>query len=86
MPLEVAEASERHASDPTLAVEHKLDAERLQRALSALEPPQREVVALRFMGELSVHEVAAVLDKTEAAVKALQHRGLAALRRALAQD
>jgi RNA polymerase sigma-70 factor (ECF subfamily) len=51
-----------------------------------LEPDQREVVILRFLNDLPIKEVAQTLGKTEAAVKALQHRGLLNLRQALAQE
>ena len=56
---------------------------RLQVALMSLEPTQCEVVTLRFLAGLSLHETALTLGKTEAAIKALQHRGLTSLRRAL---
>ena len=51
--------------------------------LAVLSPDQREVVLLRIVADLSVEEVARLLDKREGAVKALQHRALAALRRHL---
>jgi len=41
------------------------------------------VIVLKFAEDLSNREVAEILGKTEGAVKALQHRGLAALRRVL---
>jgi DNA-directed RNA polymerase specialized sigma24 family protein len=41
---------------------------------------------LRFLAGLSLQEVALTVDKTVAAVKSLQHRGLAALRVELAQE
>ncbi len=48
-----------------------------------LSDEQQQVVSLRFIGGYSIAEVAALLDKTEGAVKALQHRALASLRRLL---
>jgi RNA polymerase sigma factor (sigma-70 family) len=51
--------------------------------LAVLSPDQRDVVLLRIVADLSVEEVARLLDKREGAVKALQHRALAALRRHL---
>jgi RNA polymerase sigma-70 factor (ECF subfamily) len=83
LPLQAAEAL-NSAEDPSALVEQQLTIERVQQGLAALEEPQRAVVALRFLSGLSLDETAAVLDKSESAVKALQHRGLAALRRALA--
>nr|ANY57928.1 RNA polymerase sigma-24 subunit [uncultured bacterium] len=51
--------------------------------LSLLTPDQRDVVALRIFGELTLEEVASVLGKGTGAVKALQRRGLDSLRRML---
>jgi DNA-directed RNA polymerase specialized sigma24 family protein len=52
-------------------------------ALQQLASDQREVLLLRMFGGLTAPEVAAALGKTTGAVKALQHRGLASLARAL---
>ena len=49
--------------------------------IQSLVPDQREVVLLRIVGDLTVEQVAAVVGKRPGAVKALQRRGLAALRR-----
>jgi RNA polymerase sigma factor (sigma-70 family) len=51
--------------------------------LAVLSPEQRDVVLLRIVADLSVEDVARMLGKQEGAVKALQHRALAALRRHL---
>ena len=60
-----------------------LDAERLAAALEELTDGQRQVIILRFLEGLDNAAVAQIVDKSYGAVKALQHRGLAALRRAL---
>lgn len=49
--------------------------------LAVLSPDQRDVVLLRIVADLSVEDVARMMGKREGAVKALQHRALAALRR-----
>ena len=82
-PLYYAEGMEGAKQDPTAIVERKLSADRVEAALSQLDPSQQEVVVLRFLVGLSLKEVAAALHKTVAAVKSLQHRGLATLRAAL---
>ncbi len=66
--------------DPMQQVAAKLTAEKVQSALERIDPAQREVVELRFLAGLSLQEAADTLDKTVAAVKSLQHRGLKALR------
>ncbi|MDP9071264.1 MAG: RNA polymerase sigma factor [Actinomycetota bacterium] len=52
-------------------------------ALSTLTPDQREVVVLRFVGDLSLEDVARITRRKVGAVKALQHRALEVLARQL---
>jgi RNA polymerase sigma-70 factor, ECF subfamily len=66
--------------DDALAV---LAHDRVRDLLTVLSPDQRDVVLLRIIADLSVEEVARMLDKREGAIKALQHRALATLRRHL---
>ena len=51
--------------------------------LAALTPEQRDVVALRIVGDLRVEDVADVMDKRVGAIKALQRRAFRALARNL---
>lgn len=57
-----------------------LSAERVGRLLARLSPDQQNVILLRVLGELTTEQVAEVIGKTPGAVKALQHRGLQAIR------
>jgi RNA polymerase sigma factor (sigma-70 family) len=50
---------------------------------AGLAPDQRDVLFLRVVGDLSLDQVAGLLGKRCGAVKALQHRGVARLRRRL---
>lgn len=61
----------------------RLALERVHERLSTLAPDQRDVLVLRVVGDLTIEQIAAVLGKRVGAVKALQRRGLAALRRAM---
>ncbi len=63
--------------------ETHLTFEKVQMALTQIDTHQREVVELRFLGGLSLQEVADSLDISLPATKSLQHRGLKALRVAL---
>jgi RNA polymerase sigma-70 factor (ECF subfamily) len=65
-------------------VDDQLARDRVDALLATLSPDQRDVLVLRVVADLSVDQTAAVLDKSYEAVKALQRRGLAALRRQLA--
>lgn len=69
--------------DPADRVVDLLDAGRVRGALRGLTEEQREVLLLKFASGLSNEEVAEALGKPIGAVKSLQHRGLAALKRAL---
>ncbi|HUG32764.1 MAG TPA: sigma-70 family RNA polymerase sigma factor [Acidimicrobiia bacterium] len=64
------------------AVDSLVTAELLE-AFELLTDTQRDVLALRIVAGLSVDQTAQVLGKRTGAVKALQHRALASLRREL---
>jgi RNA polymerase sigma-70 factor (ECF subfamily) len=67
--------------DPTAAVEAQLAPGVATAALAQLTPDQREVILLRVVADLSVADAAAVMGKQPGAIKTLQRRALAALRR-----
>ncbi len=60
--------------------------ERVRELLGRLAPDQRDVLLLRILADLSVEQAARALGKTPGAVKALQRRGLAALRREISKE
>jgi RNA polymerase sigma-70 factor (ECF subfamily) len=67
----------------------RLDAEaraRLYRAVAGLLPDQRRVIELRFAEERSIAEIARALGRSEGAVKQLQLRALAALRKRIGEE
>jgi RNA polymerase sigma-70 factor (ECF subfamily) len=70
--------------DPHEVFGRKLDIERLSLATRKLTPAQREVISLRFAGDMSVAQVAKLMGRSEGAVKALQHSAIVALRKVLA--
>jgi len=67
--------------DPAVTVEGWDTLERIRQALEQLSPDQAEVLRLRLIAGLSAPEAAIVINKTEGAVRALQHRGVATLAR-----
>ena len=83
VPLEGTAEIATAASDLDSRVELTLRIEQVQRAIEGLTSLQREVISLRFAGELSVSETARAVGRSENAVKALQHAGLKKLRRLL---
>lgn len=74
------------APDPALwAIRAERDTE-LRRAVANLAEPYREVVALRFFGELSLAEIATATARPLGTVKTHLHRGLARLRASLEEE
>jgi RNA polymerase sigma-70 factor (ECF subfamily) len=63
-----------------------LAAERVKELVGKLSPDQRTVLLLRILGDLSIDEVARVAGKTPGAVKALQRRGLASIKREISKE
>jgi len=64
-------------------VETKLEVEHVVQKLQHLNEQQRQVIVLRFLEGYSVAETAQIMQKSEGAIKALQHRSLNSLRRHL---
>lgn len=58
----------------------------LLQAMRELTPDQREVIELRFLLDKSVLDTAALMKRSEDAVKNLQRRALAAMQRAMVGD
>ena len=63
-----------------------LGSERARALLGGLTADQRDVITLRVLADLSLEQVAALLGKPPGAIKALQRRGLDALRRQLHRE
>jgi RNA polymerase sigma-70 factor (ECF subfamily) len=61
---------------PDEAVNQRLQLERVAAKLDVIAPDRAEAIRLRIFGNLSVTEVAKVMDKQEPAVRMLIHRGL----------
>lgn len=79
-----------HARAATGDVEQEamvhLGTERVRRYFDRLSEDQREVLLLRIVAGLTVDEVALAVGKKPNSVKALQRRGLAALRQEIARE
>jgi len=82
-PLEVDLVSK--GPSPEQEAEQAVLRAQLQGALEHLTEEQRQVVVLRFIDGLRSTEVAHLLNKPEGAIRALQHRALASLRRLLSK-
>lgn len=78
---EVAEGRSAPADAPTDPVDPEL-----VEALATLSDEQREVVVLRFVADLSLEAVAKITRRSPGAVKAMQHRAMENLRKAVSPE
>jgi RNA polymerase sigma-70 factor, ECF subfamily len=75
---ETVQGEESSAEEQALA---SLGQTSMMKLIERLSPEQRQVLTLKFVFRFSNAEAAAILDKTEGAVKSLQHRALASLQK-----
>ncbi|MGB5932584.1 MAG: sigma-70 family RNA polymerase sigma factor, partial [Anaerolineae bacterium] len=71
---------------PAAITEAALARERLRQAFGWLTEEQQQVIVFKFGEGLTNAEVGRLLGKSEGAVKSLQHRALASLRRFLDKE
>jgi RNA polymerase sigma-70 factor (ECF subfamily) len=83
-PLELDETLQASpATRPDVLAGQHLEQARVRAALRSLTPDQRQVIVLRYLEGLENEAISAALQKPVGAIKALQHRALASLRRLL---
>ncbi len=80
VPIEYAEqiSSKQRVLDDVI---ERISIEEVLQKLQVLSGQQREVILLRFVEGYNIAETAAIMVKSEGAIKALQHRALENLRR-----
>lgn len=83
-PIELKENQLVEPREVHNTVEKTLTEEKLRRALEHLSADQRDVIILRFVLGMPIAEAARTINRSQDAVKALQRRGLLALRDLLA--
>ena len=88
-PVQPAETEVLERNSPAQGFEEDsvahLGSSELEHLLVATTPAQRDVLLLRYVADLSLHEVAQVVGKDYNAVKALHRRGMDALRAHVSQ-
>jgi RNA polymerase sigma-70 factor (ECF subfamily) len=80
-PPEPRDSAARSAEEAAL---HSIGRKSMLEMIEDLSPDQQQVLTLKFVFGFANAEVAAILGKTEGAVKSLQHRALRSLQRQLA--
>jgi RNA polymerase sigma-70 factor (ECF subfamily) len=83
---EVPEPPTEAVPDAAEVAIDRVSAGDMRRVLDALSEEQRAVVLMRVVGDLSIAQVAEALGKQPGAVKQLQRRGLAAVKRELGRQ
>jgi len=70
-------------AEPKVFLDGHFERQELHQALSKLPEHHRRVLELRFFGELSCEETAQVMGRSAGAIRVMQYRALATLRRVL---
>jgi RNA polymerase sigma-70 factor (ECF subfamily) len=84
-----AEVPEPHGSEePSAELEamRSIGRQSMLELIDKLSLEQQQVLTLKFVFNFANADIAKILDKTEGAVKSLQHRALAALQKQIAQQ
>lgn len=71
------------SASPATEVERHQSQQQLREAIGQLTPEQQQVILLRFGEGFKITEVSRLMDKSEGAVKILQHRAVKRLRKLL---
>src|SRR2546421_6402204 len=82
---EVPEAPGSEEPSAELEAMQSLGRQSMLELIEKLSPEQQQVLTLKFVFNFPNADVAKILDKTEGAIKSLQHRALASLQKQLAQ-
>lgn len=72
--------------DITGDLDISLDFEKVEGKLSELKDEYREVIILRYVNELELHEIAKIIDKSKGNVRVLVFRALKALKTLMEED
>jgi RNA polymerase sigma-70 factor (ECF subfamily) len=83
---EVPEQPGEEEPSAELTAMQTIGRESMLKLIDRLSPEQQQVLTLKFVFNLPNAEVAAILDKTEGAIKSLQHRALVSLQKQIAQQ
>jgi RNA polymerase sigma-70 factor (ECF subfamily) len=83
---EVPEQPGEEEPSAELTAMQTIGRESMLKLIDHLSPEQQQVLTLKFVFNLPNAEVAAILDKSEGAIKSLQHRALVSLQKQIARE
>lgn len=72
--------------NPAFFLDKEIQIKKVWEALNQLNQDQQDVIIMRFIEDLSHQEIAKVIDKTEGAVKVIQHRAIKSLKKILENE
>ena len=72
--------------DPIQQVQENQTQDCFKKALTQLPETQRSILIYRFVDEFSTPEILELMDKSDRAIRSLQHRALRSLERALREE
>jgi RNA polymerase sigma-70 factor (ECF subfamily) len=78
LPLEYDQ--DEPAYDPQQRLHARIDQHLLRQSISKLKEEYREVVVLRYVEDLSITEIAKILDKSVGNIRIICHRAIAELK------
>ena len=70
-------------SEPLTKLHSKLELEKIKKLIPKLKQDYQDVILMRFVEDMSIKEAASALDKSEGAIKLIQHRAINALKKLL---
>lgn len=69
-------------ADPTAAVNRKLDRAAIEQRLQNIKSEYQEVIVLHYLNDVSIKEIAVILNKKPGTVRVTLHRAVKALQKA----
>jgi len=84
--VDLSETLSSGLASPQALAERALERGQLQVALKHLTDEQRQVIVLKFIQGFDNRSAGKIMDRSEGAIKSLQHRALGSLRRLLYQE
>lgn len=73
----------KHISGIAESIDATFELETIHRAIQILPEEQQTIIALRFVEDLSLKEIARILGKSEGSIRVAQHRALQELKKLL---
>lgn len=84
--VELKDTQHEEGSSPEQEAERRIRQAHMRKAILQLTPDQQQVIAFKYLEDMQNEEIAQALRKPVGAIKSLQHRALASLKRVLQKE